>query len=485
MPVTPAKPVPPTTPTAAATRRVRPALAVAALALALTASAVASPAVAEPTDPLARWTRGTVTQIAPGVTHTAWNETTPDNRAAGRLLQIVEIDPGVAPVTLESAIGTADGLPEYVTDQLAAVSPVAARHPHAGVNGGLFRDDDPNEHATHTGVSVTDGVLHSSSCWGNGKGTTGAVIQYGVPYITRLQTKLTLTTARGETAVLDDVNRNPGRARGCQRDAEDQPTGLTSLWSDPDEIVLFTHDYDAPLPKPGADSYALPDGGDDTGFEVVLDAAGVVVDAHEGRGKVAVTDPQAFPAGYRVLQGIGTGAQWLRTHLALDDRVTVGQKLTDITLGRDVPLDASVDVVSSFHQVLRNGDVPRDATGKVSVAHSCNGTAAGTTAGTVVCTDSRTALGTTATGRSVLVTLTGVGNEDGDYLDAFALLLDSEALGLVDVLNLDGGGSTTLVTHSAGRSEVRTPATNGSPPALRKVADTVYTGHGGYGMYAK
>ncbi|CAM5569602.1 hypothetical protein SGRIM128S_09689 [Streptomyces griseomycini] len=83
----------------------------------------------------------------------------------------------------------------------------------------------------------------------------------------------------------------------------------------------------------------------------------------------------------------------------------------------------------------------------------------------------------------MLVTLTGQANEDGDYLRAFATLLDSQELGLIDVINLDGGGSTTLVTGT----QVRTPPTdveNGVKVHL-KVADTVYTGVGGYGMYAK
>ncbi|MEV0575482.1 hypothetical protein OG521_16560 [Streptomyces sp. NBC_01463] len=64
------------------------------------------------------------------------------------------------------------------------------------------------------GVSVTDGVLHSSSCWTNGDGSNGAVIQYGIPYITRLRTDLRLTAA-GTTVRIDDVNRDPGRSRGC------------------------------------------------------------------------------------------------------------------------------------------------------------------------------------------------------------------------------------------------------------------------------
>ncbi|MFI9297348.1 phosphodiester glycosidase family protein [Streptomyces gardneri] len=467
-----------------AARRPWPALAAAfAATLALTSSAVASPAVAEPprtfTD---SWAKGAPVTIAPGVTHTTWTETPTAAEAkvrSARLLQIVEIDPSTAPVTLESAFGTADGLPELVETQLKGTA-YTTRHPHAGVNGGLFRAEDPNGNATHTGVAVTDGVLHSSSCWGGGEGTSGAVIQYGVPYITKLLTKLTLTTARGETVTLDDINRNPGRARGCQRDAEDLKIS-GSLFSDTDEIVLFTNDYGAPLPQPGTDTYKLPAGKDDTGYEVVIDATGTVVDAHEGRGRVTVTDPPTFPAGHRVLQGIGSGADWLRTHLALDDRVSVDQKLTDTTLKRDIRLDASVDVVGSFHQLLRNGAALAGA------PHSCNGQVPGKDGTTIICTDSRTALGTTTEGRSVLVTLTGDGIEDGDYVDTFAQLLDAEELGLVDVLNLDGGGSTTLVTHTGGTSTVRTPPTDTGPSGLvhRKVADTVYTGHGGYGLTAR
>ncbi|WP_282694910.1 phosphodiester glycosidase family protein [Streptomyces sp. CC208A] len=459
------------------TRTHRPLVGLVAVvgALAFTTSAVAAPTAEEPLSPLAqRWTQGTPVTLATGVTHTTWTETTPDNRAAGRILQIVEIDPTAGAVTLESFVGTGDASAEPVTDQLAAVSSVASRHPYAGVNGGLFQREPSGSTAAkpvvHTGASAIDGVLHSSSCWDGGKGSTGAVIQYGIPYITKLLTKMELTAPTGETIRIDDVNRTPGRAPHCARDAEDVKVSSSPVvYTDPDEIVVFTDDYGIAVPKPGTDP-AVPATAD-KGFEVVLDANGVVTDAHEGRGGITV------PAGGRVLQGVGTGAAWLRARFVRDDRATIDMKLHDVTMNRDIPLDASVDVVSSFHQLLRNGEIP------VGLSNSCSGTETGADGTTPICTDSRTALGTNVKGHPVLVTLTGKANEDGDYLRSFAELLDSTELALVDALNLDGGGSTTLVTGT----QVRTPPTDteNGVKVHRKVADTVYTGVGGYGMYAK
>ncbi|MEU6980289.1 phosphodiester glycosidase family protein [Streptomyces sp. NPDC046371] len=461
------------------TRNQRPlaALAAVAAALTLTTSATAAPAAEEPPSPLGlNWTKSDPVTVATGVTRTTWTERNLDNRTAPRVLQVVEIDPAASALTLGSTVGRADAPPEVLPDQLATVSSVAARHPYAGTNGGLFQLEPAaagttDRNAVHTSATATDGVLHSASCWTGGQGSNGAVIQYGIPYITKLLTDLKLTGPTGESVRVDDVNRSPGRVAHCARDAEDtRVTTSPPVYTDADEIVLFTDDYGVPTPKPGIDPTVPATA--DTGFEVVLDANGVVTDAHTGRGGTTV------PAGGRVLQGIGTGAEWLRTRLVRDDRVGVEQKLRDVTLGRDIPLDASVDVVSSFHRLLTSGSIPAE------LPNSCSDTTKpGKDPAILICTDSRTSLATNIKGNPVLVTLTAKDGEDGDYLRTFAELLDSKELGLVDALNLDGGGSTTLMAGT----QVLTPPTDtvGGVKVHRKVADAVYAGVGGYGMYAK
>ncbi|MFI6420075.1 phosphodiester glycosidase family protein [Streptomyces sp. NPDC050842] len=463
------------------TRNRRPWVAVAAAlgaTLALVSPATPASGAGEPDlGALAAWTKGIPVTVAPGVTHTTWTETTPKNanRAKARVLQIVEIDPTAGALTLESAIGTSDTTAETLTEQLAKVTHVTTRHPWAGVNGGLFQREPAGAGAekttAHTSVAVTDGVLHSSSCWSGGKGGSGAVIQYGIPYITKLRTDMKLIASSGEDIRIDDINRTPGRPPHCARDAEDELVSTSPpVFKDADEIVVFTDDYGAPVPRPNTDPAVAATA--DPGFEVVVDAHGVVTEAREGRGGTVV------PAGGRVIQGIGTGAQWLRERLVRDDTVTIDQKLHDVTMNRDIPLDASVDVVSSFHPLLRNSVIPTE------LPDSCSGTEKGSEDATkLICTDSRTALGTNVRGRPVLVTLTGQNNEDGDYLRSFATLLTSPVLGIVDALNLDGGGSTTLQTGTT----VHTPPTDLVDGKLihRDVADAVYTGVGGYGQYVK
>ncbi|MFC9705120.1 phosphodiester glycosidase family protein [Streptomyces sp. NPDC056943] len=469
------------------TRNRRPWVAVAA-ALGATVALVspASGAGQAVTDPLATWAKGVSVTVAPGVTHTTWTETDliAGNRAKARKLQIVEIDPTAGSLTLESTVGTKDGSAEQVSDQLTEVTTVPFRHPYAGVNGGLFQREPAGagveKTAAHTGVSATDGVLHSSSCWNDDKGTTGAVIQYGIPYITKLLTDMKLIGPSGEDIRIDDVNRTPGRPPHCARDSEDmEVTTSPPVYTDADEIVVFTDDYGLPTPKPKTDPLVAATA--DPGFEVVVDAHGVVTRAREGRGGTEV------PEGGRIIQGIGTGAQWLRDRLVLDDRVTIDQKLRDVTLGRNIPLDDSVDVVSSFHQLLRHSVIPTE------LPNSCSGTEKGAVDATKpICTDSRTALGTNSKGHPVLVTLTGQDNEDGDYLRSFAALLDSPLLGIVDALNLDGGGSTVLLTKVPSADPTKTATIHTPPTDLedgklvhRKVADSVYAGVGGYGLYTK
>lgn len=463
------------------TRNRRPWVAAAAAlgaALALTIPASSASGADDPDlGPLAAWTKGTPVTITPGVTRTTWTETNPattSNRAKARILQIVEIDPTAGALTLESAIGTNDTTAETLTEQLAKVTHVTTRHPWAGVNGGLFQREPAGAGAekttAHTSVAVTDGVLHSSSCWNNNKGGAGAVIQYGLPYITKLRTDMKLIASSGEDIPIDDINRTPGRPPHCARGEGDVlVTASPAVYTDPDEIVVFTDDYGAPVPRPGTDPTVAAT--TDPGFEVVVDAHGVVTEAREGRGGTVV------PAGGRVIQGIGTGAQWLRDRLVRDDTVTIDQKLHDVTMDRDIPLDASVDVVSSFHTLLRNGEIPQE------LPNSCSGKEKGADGVNLICTDSRTALGTNVRGRPVLITLTGQDNEDGEYLQTFAALLDAPVLGILDALNLDGGGSTTLQTGTT----VHTPPTDLVDGKLihRDVADAVYTGVGGYGLYAK
>ncbi|MEU7073581.1 phosphodiester glycosidase family protein [Streptomyces narbonensis] len=451
----------------------------AALGAALALTSPASGAGTASEDPLATWAKGEAVALAPGVTFTTWTETdlTLSNRDKARKLQIVEIDPTAGSLTLESTVGTRDGSAEHVSEQLANVTSVPTRHPYAGVNGGLFQREPAGagveETAAHTSVSATDGVLHSSSCWSGVKGSTGAVIQYGIPHITKLRTVMNLIGPSGASIRIDDVNRTPGRPPHCARDDEDkQVSQKPPVFTDADEIVVFTDDYNLPVPRPGTDP--LVPATADEGFEVVIGANGLVTQAHEGRGGITV------PTGGHVVQGIGSSAQWLRDRLALGSRVTVDQKLHDVTLKRDIPLDDSVDVVSSFHQLLRHGSIPAE------LPDSCSGTETGADATNLICTDSRTALATNSQGHPLLITLTGQDNEDGDYLKSFAGLLDSPTLRIVDALNLDGGGSTTLVTKVPTEEEAKThtPPTNplNGTVVHREVADSVYTGVGGYGL---
>ncbi|MGW1926761.1 phosphodiester glycosidase family protein [Streptomyces massasporeus] len=90
----------------------------------------------------------------------------------------------------------------------------------------------------------------------------------------------------------------------------------------------------------------------------------------------------------------------------------------------------------------------------------------------------------------MLATLTGqvqatntTTHEDGATLRTFAELLGSEELGLIDALNLDGGGSATLMTGT----RTHTPPTDrvNGVYVHRHVADSVYAGISGYGMYAR
>ncbi|WP_406280407.1 phosphodiester glycosidase family protein [Embleya sp. NBC_00896] len=432
----------------------------------------------QPVVPLAdAWTKGETKTLAAGVVYTRWTEKHPHpSRPGPRVLDVVRADPGRSPVTLDSTSGMAAGVAEPTSAQLASVTPFVSRRPIAGVNGGYFKPEPAHPDLgvstiASTGIAARNGVLYGASCWNKGAGNVSAVLRFGMPYISRLRTNMSVALATdARTAYeIDDVNRNPGRVPGCRREEADQPTADPAVFRDPDEIVVFTSDYGVPLPKPGVDKALKED--DDAGFEVVLDARNVVTAARAKRGGRTPAEKVVVPEGGRVLQGVGAGGTWLSRHARVGVALTITQTVTDLNTDRPIPLDASVDIVNGVHRLLRDGELPNDLGNPCKELLDAGGT---------VCTDSRTALGTDITGATVLATLTGGTAEDGALLPEFATLLKADPLHLVDAINLDGGGSTTLMidTH---RVTVVTDKTNGTLTE-RPVFNAIYLAPRAYGL---
>ena len=216
---------------------------------------------------------------------------------------------------------------------------------------------------------------------------------------------------------LDGIDRVPDLIRMCGGDPTDQPTSLPLhdiTCTDDSELVVFTPEFGPTTP-------AGP------GREVLLDANGVVRAVHAERGT-------SLPAGWRSIQGTGALADRLAS-VDVGDKVKVTTRLGHGAgrLHRDTTVvNGGPELVRDSREHItqrRDGFVHPD---DPSFAY-----------GFVIKRNPRTFAGIDSRGRTVIVTV------DGRSVDDLGLSIPEEAdvsrsLGIVDSLNLDGGGSTTM-----------------------------------------
>jgi hypothetical protein len=297
----------------------------------------------------------------------------------------------------------------------------------AAVNGGYFASSgDP------VGVLAIDGQLYSESVDGR-----SALILPG-PLIAPLRYRGRITV-NGRTREIDGVDRTRGLIPSCGGRGGDLPTTrpnslLTCV--DASELVLLSRAYGAFPPREG-------------GVEAVLRSGLIERLRPPGSGPV--------PPVASVLTGTGDAARYLRNVALPGSRVEVGLRLTGA--GRPLPvipaerrLDGTKPVPPPGAPALVVGGGPRLVrAGRIAVGARAEGFAPpqSTSFFTTFVTgrQPRTLAGVTAEGRLLLVTVDGrrPGWSVGMTLPEAARLMRS--LGARDALNLDGGGSTTMVVR--------------------------------------
>ncbi|MFG2596350.1 phosphodiester glycosidase family protein [Streptomyces sp. NPDC048462] len=290
----------------------------------------------------------------------------------------------------------------------------------AAVNGTYFDTDSPLYKGDPLGLYVSRGALLSESV---GERTTLVLPGQGLrPYITELRSSTSVTSSDGASAVVDGTDRTPGRILGCGGVGGDRlaSTGAKTVAPlpgqvcvDPDEIVDFPAQWGVATPAAGPGS-----------VEVRLDARSVVTGVQSPSGG------RVPPAG-RTLVGTGTGAAWLRRHATPGRTLTVASRLTDAE-GRQVDL-AHASLLGAGPALVRSGRA------------WINTTANGVSAAAARTRSPRTVAGIRPDGTLLLVVLDGrrPGVSEGASLaEAAAILL---SLGAEDAMNLDGGGSSTMV----------------------------------------
>jgi exopolysaccharide biosynthesis protein len=318
----------------------------------------------------------------------------------------------------------------------------------AAVNGGYF-----NETAAEgvvgddAGIIVEHGQLEHDAT----DGRAAAVLGAGGRdlRIEDLSTWIFLTGS-GVRHRIEGLNREPGLIRDCGGDDPgDQPTALPLMnitCTNPNELVAFTPQFGSPLP-------AGP------GSEAVLNA----------QGQATYVGPQtqtSVPAGGEVLEGIGTEATWLTANVTVGDTYHVRDIVTD---GRRIVRFGPDDsAVNGGPQLVRNGQVFDDVLADGLVQPN-NPTAFFDFA---VRRNPRTLIGVNRDGDLMLVEV------DGDTPASVGLSLPEsadlmQALGAVQAMNMDGGGSSTMEIDGQMINSPTDPPSATEPDGQRQVGDAV------------
>ncbi|MFE6634585.1 phosphodiester glycosidase family protein [Streptomyces tendae] len=346
--------------------------------------------------------------------YTGWDGETTDRGPWH--VDVLTIDPRTFRGTLGASYGP--DLEDRETTSALSASATAT----AAVNAGFFvLDPKAGAPGDPAGVGVYDGRLLSEPV----AGRPGLVVHDNGrrTEITRL-TWRGLITGRGSSLPLDGVNRVPGLIRNCGGGAGDTPTSLPLhdvTCTDPDELVTFTPEYGARTP-----------GGE--GVEAVLDAHERVVELRSPRGGT-------IPPGGSSIQATGDRVADLTALARVGDRLSVSTTLLDAR-GRRISPSPRTDIVNGGPELVRDGRIhvtpatdgmvhPDDPSWYYGWVHKRN---------------PRTLAGVDAAGRTVLVTADGRGTGSlGLSIGESAEV--AKSLGLRDAVNLDGGGSTTMVAE--------------------------------------
>jgi exopolysaccharide biosynthesis protein len=349
------------------------------------------------------------------VIYTGWDGdagSSEDDRGPWKL-EVLTIDPKEFRGDLTSSFGP------NLQDRETTSSLAAAAGALAATNGGYFvMDPAAGAPGDPAGAAVQDGKILSEPVGDR----PSLVIDKNSASIQRLRWKGTVTgQGNSVTLPLDGLNRMPGLIRNCGG-TDDSPTNLPLhdfTCTDADEIVAFTPEF-------GPSTPAGP------GLEIVLDARGTVTAVNDIRGT-------EIPDGGQTLQAIGADAGKLAALATPGSKLKIDTDLID-EAGKTLKTHATTDVVNGGPTLIENGQLnvtaKRDGMVRAGDSNSFF-------YGWVHKRNPRTLAGVDAQGRTLLVTA------DGRQTTSLGLSIKETAdvarsLGMVNAINLDGGGSTTM-----------------------------------------
>ncbi|MBV9793394.1 MAG: phosphodiester glycosidase family protein [Actinobacteria bacterium] len=367
-----------------------------------------------------------------------WTGFDPTPAPDAELVHVAVIDPRQFSGRVFASHGTA------IASRTTAPAESAALGSAVATNGGYFTIDAPE--ATYvggvdTGLSVQNGVVESLANGDRAAVVFGSQNRVSIENVT---SSARLQAAGGATARVLGVNRLPGVSEDCGV-AGFTPTAeprQNTVCTGPDDLVVFTPQFGAPLPPAPASEPAL---------QVIVDAGGRVVSAGAPGGSLS--------AGDWAVQAIGTDEAWLAAHAKTGTRLSVSERLRTPS-GQPLRLSAATTVTSAGPILLAGGRTAIDAAAEgVFDPRDLNDYTFSADK------HARTMIGVGRQGRILLATVDGIpGVSEGMTLTEEAAFMRS--LGAVDAMNLDGGGSTQFASFGQVLDDP-------SSSPLRPVGDTV------------
>lgn len=344
---------------------------------------------------------------------TGWDGT-PTDRGPWRV-QLLTIDPRTFRGDLVGDFGP-DLEQRETTSALSA-----ARNATAAVNAGFFvLDPAAGAPGDPAGLGVYNGQFRSEPI--NGRPVFAFTDDARRASVTRFHWTGSATARHHPRLGLDGIDRVPGLIRNCGGTPDDQPTSRPlhdTTCTDADEVIAFTEHFGASTPS-------------GPGVEAILDRHNRVTELRDPRGS-------ALPPGTRSIQATGDQADALRALATVGTRLTIDSRLTD---DRGRPARVPDMIVNGGPELVRDGrpHATPNADGMVRPGDPSF------YYGWAAKRNPRTIAGVDARGRILLATI------DGRAVDSLGLSIAesarvADALGMRDAINLDGGGSTTMVAN--------------------------------------
>jgi exopolysaccharide biosynthesis protein len=345
--------------------------------------------------------------IEPGIEWAQFNagQASNDDRTGPWFINALRIDPARARLKIVHARDEGVGL--------EAVSSIATRHrAAAATNGGYFR-----VLGTYRGESIGLLILnHKLISEPHNNREAFGLIERGN----------TTDLVFGHLKFFGEISA--GRLKHAV-DGVNRPLAA-------DELVVFTPEFHSTT-LTGADV-----------IEVVVNRNRVTA-IHDLQGNATI------PAGGFVIAAVGKSREWLKQNLRQGSPVKFLWRLNPVEIDRAEKWRRADSILGGGPQLIRNGRVEITNTQEKIVAAFVNDG------------HPRTAIARLSSGKILLITIDGrrAGESIGMSLTTLANLLLE--LGAVEAMNLDGGGSTTMVIHN---QVVNHPS---DPTGARPVGDAI------------